>query len=174
MHINDDRPAAHGLGRRIDVEFLLRIGAIGQVFRCRDIGARDLRVQRHEKRQRLLSHLAVPAVTDGADLGLRIGGILAHRKGLPAKRGARHHHRGNGNEAHRILPLPASRLSALPRWYRVRDRNQSAAPSACMYPQSRCCQARKRVEEITAYSTVTLFARFRGWSTSVPLAMATW
>ncbi len=25
-----------------------------------------------------------------------------------------------------------------------------------------------------AYSTVTLFARFRGWSTSVPFATATW
>ena len=31
-----------------------------------------------------------------------------------------------------------------------------------------------RSEAPGAYSTVTLFARLRGWSTSVPLRMATW
>ena len=31
-----------------------------------------------------------------------------------------------------------------------------------------------KVKTVLTYSTVTLFARFRGWSTSVPLMTAVW
>jgi hypothetical protein len=55
-----------------------------------------------------------------------------------------------------------------------RGAERARAISACGAGRGASGGGSDRGAAASAYSTVTLFARFRGWSTSVPFSTATW